>query len=74
MVRLTLERKSRGWSQQELSRRSLVNPTSISLIENRRFKPGASQLERLRVALGLKAAEAPRLLEEVPVALLGVGR
>ena len=74
VVRLTLERKARGWSQQELARRSLVNPTSISLIENRRFKPGPTQLEKLSRALGVKVADAHRLLEDIAIEPLGAGR
>jgi transcriptional regulator with XRE-family HTH domain len=74
VIRLTLERKRRGWSQAELARRSLVNATSISLIECRRFLPGPTQLEKLRKALGLRPAAAERLLEVVAVDPLPVER
>ena len=66
MIRLTLERKRRGWSQMELARRSGVHATSVSLIENRRFLPGAIQLEKIRIALDVRPADARRLLEVIP--------
>lgn len=65
MLKMAIERKRRGWSQAELGRRSGVHPTSISLIEGRRFRPGVVQLEKLRLALGVSAAEAAALLEDV---------
>ena len=67
VIRLAVERKRRGWSQSELARRSGVHSTSISLIEGRRFVPGTAQLEKLRVALGVRPQDARRLLEEVEV-------
>jgi transcriptional regulator with XRE-family HTH domain len=65
MIRLAIERRRRGWSQSELARRSGVHSTSISLIEGRRFVPGVVQLEKLRVALGVRPSDARRLLEDV---------
>jgi transcriptional regulator with XRE-family HTH domain len=73
MLRLTIERKRRNWTQNELARRSGVNATSISLIEGRRFVPGPTQIEKLRVALGVRAADAERLLEEIVVEPLTEG-
>jgi transcriptional regulator with XRE-family HTH domain len=66
MIRLRVERKRLGWSQAELARQSGVHSTSISLAEGGRFVPGAIQLEKLRVALGVRPSDAQRLLEDVP--------
>ena len=66
MIRLTIERKRRGWSQMELARRSGVHVTSISLIENRRFVPGVTQIEKIRKALRVRRENAQRLLEVLP--------
>lgn len=70
MLRLTIERKRRDWSQSELARQSGVHATSISLIENRRFVPGPAQLSKLQVALGIREQDASRLLEDVPLEVL----
>jgi transcriptional regulator with XRE-family HTH domain len=74
VLRLEIERRRRGWSQTELSRRSGVHSTSISLIESQRFMPGPRQLEKLRVALGVKPSDAGRLLEAVEIEPLAAGR
>ena len=67
MIRLAIERKRRGWSQSELARQSGVHSTSISLIEGKRLVPGTVQLEKIRVALGVRAGDARRLLEDVEI-------
>lgn len=67
MIQLTIERQRRGWSQAELARRANVNSTTVSLIENQRFRPGPTQLEKLRRALGVRAAHARRLLDEIAI-------
>jgi transcriptional regulator with XRE-family HTH domain len=73
MIRLTVERKYKGWTQADLGRRSGVHPNTISLVESGRFKPGAGQLERLGVALGVHPTDANRLLEEIVVEPLAGG-
>jgi transcriptional regulator with XRE-family HTH domain len=65
MLRLEQERRRHRWSQSELGRRSGVHASSISLIEGRRLVPGPVQLEKLRIALGVRAADAGTLLDEV---------
>jgi transcriptional regulator with XRE-family HTH domain len=65
MIRLTVERKRRGWTQAQLGRLARVHPNTISLVESERFIPGAGQLERLGAALGVRPADAQRLLEQI---------
>ncbi len=65
MIRLTLERHRRGWSQAALARKAGMHPTTISLIESKRFQPGAAQIEKLATALAVRRADAGRLLDEV---------
>lgn len=50
---ITKYRKTLGWSQSELSRRSGVHPTTISQIESGRLQPYKSQLKKLAKALGV---------------------
>lgn len=61
--RLVVERRSRGWSQAELARRSGLNPTTICLIEKGRFRPYPAQIQKLALALGVPEHEAHALLE-----------
>ena len=72
MVRLTVERKARGWTQDQLQGRSGVNATSISLAESGRYQLSEAQLLRLARALGIAEPEAPRLLEPLPIQPLGL--
>ena len=65
MILLTLKREERGWSQSELARRARINPNTVSVIERGRFRPYASQLQKLAKALGVPVKEAPRLLDEL---------
>ena len=58
-----LERKRRGWSQSELSRRSGLNSTTICEIENRWRIPRPSQLAKIADALDWRLDEAERLLD-----------
>jgi transcriptional regulator with XRE-family HTH domain len=74
MLLLARERQRRGWSQSELARQSGVHASSISLIEGRRLVPGPVQLEKLRVALGVRAADAGTLLDEVAMPADGTER
>jgi transcriptional regulator with XRE-family HTH domain len=67
LIRLAIERKRRGWTQGELARRSGLHSTTISLIEGRRFVPGAAQIEKLRAAFGVRPDDAERLLEQIEV-------
>jgi len=62
---LTAERERRGWSKAELARRAKIDQSTLSRIEAARLRPYGPQLRRLQRALGIKAADAPRLLEEV---------
>lgn len=65
MKRLTALRRAKGLSQARLAALARLHPTTVSLVENGRLQPGASQLMKLAGALGLSAAEAAGLLEEV---------
>jgi len=65
MLRLTLERQRRGWSQAKLSHESGVNATTISLIEAGRFRPYPAQTRKLAVGLGLDANSGESLLEPI---------
>jgi transcriptional regulator with XRE-family HTH domain len=65
MLRLTLERESRGWSQAELARRARLHPSELSKIESGRIRPDRPLLRRLARHLGLPAADAERLVDKV---------
>ena len=65
MLRLTQKREARGWSQAELARRARLHPSELSKIESRRIVPYRPLLRRLARHLGLAAADAERLLDEV---------
>lgn len=66
-IRLEIERRRLGWSQEELARRSGVHRTTISWIEGRRFLPSSQVLQKLCKALRLDPAHAHRLEEEVAI-------
>ena len=63
-MRISQERKRRGWSQAELARRASLNSGTVSLIESGRLQPYPSQLRKLASALGMPEREADRLLDE----------
>jgi transcriptional regulator with XRE-family HTH domain len=64
MIRMAQERRQRGWSQAELSRKTGIHPTTLSLIENKRFTPYRSQLLKLARALGIPPGAEQALLDE----------
>jgi transcriptional regulator with XRE-family HTH domain len=53
LLRLTVERKKRKWTQVELGRRAAVRNQDISLIEQGRLIPHEEQLARLAGALNI---------------------
>lgn len=63
VIRLKKERTARNMKKSELSRASGVQAGTISWIEEGRFKPYPSQLEKLATALGVDDPQC--LLEEV---------
>ncbi len=69
MKRLELLRRSRGFSQQDLSAATGVARTRISELECGRFIPstGSKDLTRLATVLGVSPAQARSILEEVDV-------
>ena len=50
--RLVRRRRSRGWSQRELSRRTSISSSRLSRLERGKAKPGLEELLRLRAVLG----------------------
>lgn len=65
MLRLTIERQSRGWSKAKLGRRADLDAGLISKFESRRTRPYRRELERLATALDLRPSDADRLLDEI---------
>jgi len=53
-LKITAAREALGITQAELSRRTGMNPSTISLASRGRFIPYDSQLVRLAVALGFE--------------------
>ena len=47
-------RERRGWSRAELARRSGLNASTVSCIENGRLKPYPRQLAKLADAFGVR--------------------
>lgn len=62
MLRLTVERKKRGWSQAELSRRTGIHPSIISNLEAGKWHPWPKYRRLLAQVLQTKA---DLLFEEV---------
>ena len=62
MVKLAKVRGDLSISQAELSRRSGLHPSTISLIESERFKPSPRQLEKLATGLGFGGDPAELLV------------
>jgi len=65
MKRLSVVRRSRGWSKNELARKASLHPALVGQIESGRFLPYSVQLIRLARALDWPVGEADELLEEV---------
>ena len=63
-MRLSEERKRRGWSRAELARRANLNAGTVGLIESGRFKPYPGQLAKLARALDMPNGDARTLLNE----------
>lgn len=63
MLRLTFERKRRGWSQAELSRRTGIHPSVISNLEGSKWHPWPKYKRLLSQVLHVKA---DMLFEVVP--------
>lgn len=68
MLVVTRERRRLGLSQNSLARRALLHPTTVSLVESGRFRPGQDQLARLANALGW-SGEPAALLEDLETAV-----
>ena len=49
-------RELKGWSQQELSKRSKINATNISLLENNKVEIGKKRAEQLAKAFNIHPA------------------
>ena len=56
-------RRSRGWSQEELSLRSGISQRHVSFLETGRSRPGDQSVGRLSKALALRGWEQRALLE-----------
>ena len=67
VIRLTLARVLRRWTQAELARRARLDAALVCRIERRQLVPYRVQLERLAAALGVPACRATKLLEEVSI-------
>ena len=65
-ARLRLERDARGWSLDELARRSGVSKAMISKIERAQASPTAALLGRLSGALGLTLSALLARVEDKP--------
>jgi transcriptional regulator with XRE-family HTH domain len=81
MLRITWERRRRGWSQAKLARRADVDQSLLSKFESERQRPYPRQLRRLARALGVPREFASRLSEQVqetgsaaPEAIADTGR
>ena len=53
---IRLLRELKGWTQAELSRRSRINATNISLLEHNRVDIGKRRAEQLAEAFGIHPA------------------
>src|SRR5947199_9079866 len=62
MLRLTIERRRRGWSQAMLARAAEIDQSNLSRIESGRARPYGVQLIRLARALGWPIGRAEQLL------------
>ncbi len=68
--RLRALRAERGWSLDELARRSGVSRTTLSRLENAETSPTAAVLGRLCAAHGLTLSRLMRMIEDDLVALV----
>jgi ribosome-binding protein aMBF1 (putative translation factor) len=57
MFRMTVERRRRGWNQQDLAYRARMSVADVSRIESGRLKPYPGQVKKLGKALGLRPVE-----------------
>ena len=64
MKRVVLERRKKGWSQAELSRRVGINATSMSRIESGKEPPFPNRSKRIADALGWEG-DPSELFEDV---------
>jgi len=65
---LRQEREKKGWSQADLARHSIVDPSHLSDLEAGRRTPQVATMEKLTAALGIRISalfgEAERLMDE----------
>ena len=54
MTTIRTHRERRGWSRAELARRSGLNASTVSCIENGRLKPYPGQMAKLADAFGVR--------------------
>lgn len=57
MLRLTLERHRRGWSQAEVSRRTGIHPSTLSHLESGEVKSWPAYREKLASLFGVSAED-----------------
>ena len=65
MLRMKVRRVERGASQAQIARLAQMHPSTVSLIESGRLRPGLGQLRKLARALGVPRDQAATLLQEV---------
>jgi transcriptional regulator with XRE-family HTH domain len=58
-------REQKGWSKSEVARRARMHSGDYSKIERKILRPYSSQLLKIARAVGIPAAEAHTLLDEV---------
>jgi ribosome-binding protein aMBF1 (putative translation factor) len=66
MLAITKERERKGLKKSELARRAEIQATTLGWIEEGRFKPYDSQLNKLAVALKWEGEPACLLSEVQP--------
>jgi len=53
---ISMLRELKGWTQEELAKRSGISPTNLSLLENDRVEIGKKRVEQLAKAFGVHPA------------------
>lgn len=53
---ISMLRELKGWTQEELAKRSGISPTNLSLLENDRVEIGKRRVEQLAKAFGVHPA------------------
>lgn len=53
---INILREKKGWTQEELARRSGISPTNLSMLENDRVDIGKKRAEQLARAFGVHPA------------------